>query len=212
MFIRNNPYKNLIFVFFTMYQSWHYAMQSYGTSEYFQKKVNQTTGISKFFYLFIGFYFFKNTITTYLNLLGDTFLLKRLSFLTHSPFLNDLVCLLLTLGIVLIWYKKQKRDLSKISQLTTLVWILWAVFAKFPFFYFFLPALHSLQYFFFLKINKRKKLNVIFFTAFCSTLIGVIILLSYHQNNLYRIELMTTLILILNSLHILTDSQGWKHV
>lgn len=208
LLFNTSKYKNLVFIIFSSYQSWHYSMQNYGIYKYFQKPDIRYKKFIKFAFILMGFFFFKNLSLLYLSLIKDAFLYNKLAAF-QAPLLNEMFLLLITMAVAL-YISSLNKKLSLMASYTGLLWAIWAAMAIVPVFYFLLPALHSLQYLYFIRLKTNERRLKFFPLLICSFVLFVSILASHYYNYTRVIEYLLTFILVLNSLHILIDSQSWK--
>jgi hypothetical protein len=211
LLLKNNPYKNLIFVIFSIYQTWHYSMQNYGISKFFQTHKHVQSFLPKYFYLFVGLFFLKNTSIAYLKIINDQLLLSFIKNFSQPNILHELIFLCLVYFLLLIWSRNQNKNIPIFSHLINILWITWATLSSLSMFFLYLPALHSLQYLFFLKINKDKLKMAFIITVSLSLISTLYFFLNQSYPKFFTIEYATVFILSLNILHILSDSIGWKN-
>ncbi len=202
LFWKTQDLKLIPILFFAVYQSWHYSLQSYGAFKYFDPAFK---GLRVFF-LLIGIIFLKNISFGYLELIN--FNSNWFYHLQAVDFRFDLALLFFT-----IIFFQSKSNLLKANfkaLVILLIWIVWALLANNQTFYLILPALHSLQYLYFVKLKNKLDLKNLTISIILSLFVGSLLFALRNKMGSFEINILIGFIFILNCTHIFLDASAWK--
>ena len=202
LFWQTQDLKLIPILFFAVYQSWHYSLQSYGAFKYFDSSFK---GLRVFF-LLIGIIFLKNISVGYLELIN--FNSKWFYHLQAFDFRYDFA--LLFFAIVFFHSKSNLLKANFKALVILLLWITWASLAYNQTFYLLLPALHSLQYLYFVKLKNKLNLKNLTVSIILSLFVGSFLFLLRNKMGSFEINILIGLIFILNCTHIFLDASAWK--
>lgn len=189
-------------LFFAVYQSWHYSLQSYGAFKYFDSSFK---ALRKLF-LLIGIIFLKNIGIGYLELIN--FQSKWIHHLKTIDFRFDLI--LLFSAIVYFQSKSNILKANFKAVIILIIWIVWALLANNQTFYLILPALHSLQYLYFVNLRNKLDFKNLSISITLSLFIGSLLFALRNRMGSFEINILIGLIFILNCTHIFLDASAWK--
>lgn len=135
----DNQYSILPLLILFFYQSYHYALQSYGIFRYFEGK-----RIYKNLFLLLGFFFFISLTALSIK---EAMIIDESTFKWIEKIHLGIVSVLFVTTIfwgLLCGELKVKKDSLKLC--TICIWFVWVAFSLNMSFLLFLPILHSLQY------------------------------------------------------------------